>query len=57
MSHSPENRASNRLCNANTKNISNGVLLPQYDRGQVTNGIVHLGVGNFHRGHQAVVSS
>ena len=54
MSHSPEDRASNRLCNANAKNISNGVLLPQYDRDQVTSGIVHLGVGNFHRGHQAV---
>ena len=57
MSHSPENRASNRLSNANTKKLPNGVLLPQYDRGQVTSGIVYLGVGNFHRGHQTVVSS
>lgn len=27
---------------------------PRYDRSRVTNGIVHLGVGNFHRAHQAV---
>ena len=54
MSHSPADQATNRLSNANTKKLSNGVLLPQYDRAQVTNGIVHLGVGNFHRGHQAV---
>ena len=54
MSHSPADQTANRLSNANTKKLSNGVLLPQYDRAQVTNGIVHLGVGNFHRGHQAV---
>jgi fructuronate reductase len=28
--------------------------LPRYDRGRVTPGIVHLGVGAFHRAHQAV---
>ncbi len=27
--------------------------LPAYDRGRVTPGIVHLGIGNFHRAHQA----
>jgi fructuronate reductase len=26
----------------------------QYDRDRVTPGIIHIGVGNFHRGHQAV---
>lgn len=30
------------------------VTLPAYDRAQVTPGIVHLGVGAFHRAHQAV---
>ena len=30
------------------------VSLPQYDRRQVTTGIVHIGVGNFHRSHQAM---
>ena len=28
--------------------------LPAYDRAMVTRGIVHLGIGNFHRAHQAV---
>jgi fructuronate reductase len=31
-----------------------GVARPRYDRAAVTPGIVHLGVGAFHRGHQAV---
>lgn len=31
-----------------------GVVVPRYDRAAVTAGIVHLGVGAFHRVHQAV---
>jgi mannitol 2-dehydrogenase len=31
-----------------------GVPVPRYDRSAVTPGIVHLGVGGFHRAHQAV---
>ena len=30
------------------------VPVPTYDRSQVTTGIVHFGVGGFHRAHQAV---
>ena len=30
------------------------IAQPQYDRGQLTAGIVHIGVGNFHRAHMAV---
>ena len=30
------------------------VRTPQYDRKAVTNGIVHIGVGGFHRAHQAL---
>lgn len=30
------------------------VQVPQYDRHQVTTGIVHIGVGGFHRAHQAL---
>ncbi|PIE45185.1 MAG: mannitol dehydrogenase [Gammaproteobacteria bacterium] len=29
------------------------VLVPNYDRATLTAGIVHIGVGNFHRAHQA----
>jgi len=31
------------------------VQLPNYDRSMVTTGIVHFGVGGFHRAHQAMV--
>jgi mannitol 2-dehydrogenase len=31
-----------------------GVSLPRYDRRDVSTGIVHIGVGNFHRSHQAM---
>jgi mannitol 2-dehydrogenase len=31
-----------------------GVSVPRYDRRQVTAGIAHVSVGNFHRSHQAV---
>lgn len=30
------------------------VALPAYDRAKLTPGIVHIGLGNFHRAHQAV---
>ena len=34
--------------------ISPTVALPLYDRSKVTPGIVHIGLGNFHRAHMAV---
>ncbi len=43
-----------RLSNAALPGLAAGIDLPGYDRGQVTPGIVHLGVGAFHRAHQAV---
>ena len=30
------------------------VALPAYDRARLTPGIVHIGLGNFHRAHMAV---
>ena len=30
------------------------VALPAYDRSQLKPGIVHIGLGNFHRAHMAV---
>ena len=30
------------------------VAFPAYDRSRLTPGIVHIGVGNFHRAHMAV---
>ncbi len=37
-----------------TKHRHPSVSLPAYDRGRLTPGIVHIGLGNFHRAHQAV---
>ena len=34
--------------------LPSGVSAPDYDRSKLTPGIVHIGVGNFHRAHQAV---
>jgi fructuronate reductase len=44
----------NRLSNATIAALPTGIAVPRYDRGAVTLGIVHLGVGAFHRAHQAV---
>ncbi len=37
-----------------TKKTPPAVALPAYDRSKLTPGIVHIGLGNFHRAHQAV---
>jgi mannitol 2-dehydrogenase len=34
--------------------LAGAVPTPAYDRGQVTAGVVHFGVGGFHRAHQAM---
>jgi mannitol 2-dehydrogenase len=34
--------------------LNAAVSVPRYDRRDVTTGIVHIGVGNFHRSHQAM---
>lgn len=35
-------------------NLDPGVGVPRYDRGALKAGIVHFGIGNFHRAHQGV---
>lgn len=42
-----------KLGNATLKNLPAAVQAPAYDRGALTPGIVHIGLGNFHRAHQA----
>ena len=34
--------------------LSENVRIPSYDRAQLSTGIIHIGVGNFHRAHQAI---
>lgn len=44
-----------RLSNASLDRLPGHVRRPGYDRSRVASGIVHLGIGAFHRAHQAVV--
>jgi fructuronate reductase len=43
-----------RLSNATLESLPSTVKRPSYDRRAVSTGIVHLGIGAFHRAHQAV---
>ena len=43
----------NRLNQANIASLPSDVILPHYDRSSLRAGIVHLGIGAFHRAHQA----
>jgi len=43
-----------KLNQANLPAIASRAAVPQYDRGALRVGILHFGVGNFHRAHQAV---
>ena len=60
-SKTPKNRASGskdgdfRLSIASLDRLPGQIRRPAYDRVAVTPGIVHLGIGAFHRAHQAVV--
>lgn len=42
-----------KLSNATLADLPDAIERPRYDRGRLTPGIVHIGVGNFHRAHQA----
>lgn len=42
-----------KLGNDSLGQLPDGVLVPTYDRSKLTAGIVHIGLGNFHRAHQA----
>lgn len=43
-----------KLNEASLSQLASDVRVPQYDRQQITNGIIHIGVGGFHRAHQAL---
>ena len=43
-----------RLSQASLSKLASSVARPAYDRSALKAGIVHLGVGAFHRAHQAV---
>jgi len=35
--------------------VASGVAIPRYQQSDITPGIVHFGVGGFHRAHEAMV--
>ena len=43
-----------QLCNANLPALAQRVSIPTYDRSKLVPAIIHIGVGGFHRAHQAV---
>ncbi|WP_196259793.1 mannitol dehydrogenase family protein [Pelagibacterium limicola] len=45
---------STRLSATTLGNLPARIACPRYDRSALTPGIVHFGVGNFHRAHQAI---
>ena len=42
-----------RLSNATLADLPESIARPRYDRAALTPGIVHIGLGNFHRAHQS----
>lgn len=42
-----------KLSNATLSDVPEAIARPTYDRSSLTPGIVHIGLGNFHRAHQA----
>ena len=42
-----------RLCLGNLSLLNKKVSIPAYDRGALSPSIIHIGLGNFHRAHQA----
>ena len=42
-----------QLSNTNLERLSPAIQRPHYDRSAITSGIIHIGLGNFHRAHQA----
>ncbi len=49
----PENLTLIRLSNATLNDLPTSIARPVYDRAALTPGILHIGLGNFHRAHQA----
>ncbi|MDJ0921859.1 MAG: mannitol dehydrogenase family protein [Henriciella sp.] len=43
-----------RLSDSTVRRLPDDIVRPGYDRSAISSGIVHLGVGAFHRAHQAV---
>lgn len=54
MNNNLQTSSAMQLNQGSLSRLANTIQVPQYDRSQVTNGIIHIGVGGFHRAHQAL---
>lgn len=54
MNNNIKTESAIKLNEASLSQLASDVRVPQYDRRQITNGIIHIGVGGFHRAHQAL---
>ncbi len=55
ISHDVKDKSmTTKLCLANLDKIAASAAVPKYRRQDLSAGIVHFGIGNFHRAHQAV---
>jgi mannitol 2-dehydrogenase len=50
----PRGKSVTKLSLENLKQLGRAVSVPSYERSQLSPGILHFGVGNFHRAHLAV---
>lgn len=53
MDTSGQDQQATPLSNATLQALPQGIKVPKYDRAALRPGIVHIGLGNFHRAHQA----
>ena len=53
MNDLAEGKVPVKLSSATLADLQEGIAVPTYDQSELTPGIVHIGLGNFHRGHQA----
>jgi mannitol 2-dehydrogenase len=53
MEDQAQGKAAMKLSNATLSHLPSEISVPTYDRATLTPGIVHIGLGNFHRAHQA----
>ena len=53
MTNNKQNAMPLTLSNATLAALPADIIRPEYDRSQLTPGIIHVGLGNFHRAHQS----
>ena len=54
MIHAEQRKATLKLTTESLANLGPDITVPTYDRAALSHAIVHIGVGSFHRAHQAV---